>query len=98
MIGIARREPEEAFHGTFLTCDLSSEEATEQTISVLLDQCHVDALVNNVGAAGPHFLGSLNLDSLRHLYEINVRTAVQMTQGLLGPMKEQSWGRIRLLA
>lgn len=98
VIGIARSMPKEAFPGKFLTCDLSSEKETAKVIDILLDNYQVDSLVNNVGAGGPQPLGSISLDTLRFLYEINVRTAVQMTQGLIGSMKEQNWGRIVNLA
>lgn len=98
VIGIARTEPAENFPGKFFACDLSSESETEHLIKALLDNYHVDALVNNVGAGGPQFLGSIDLDALRALYDINVRTAVQMTQGLLGQMKANTWGRIINLA
>lgn len=98
VVGIARAEPEEVFPGEFLSCDLSSEEETERIIAVLLERYHVDALVNNVGGGGPQPLGSIDLATLRTLYDINVRTAVQMTQGLVGRMKERNWGRIVNLA
>ena len=98
VIGIARTKPDEIFPGDFITCDLSSEEDTDLLIKVLLDRYHVDALVNNVGAGGPQPLGSIDLASLMALYDINVRTAVQMTQGLVGKMKERHWGRIINLA
>lgn len=94
VIGIARTEPDEIFPGKFLTCDLSSEEETDHIITVLLGHDHIDALVNNVGGGGPQPLGSIDLNALHLLYDINVRTAVQMTQGLLGKMKQQNWGRI----
>ncbi len=98
VIGIARTEPEEMFPGQFLSCDLSSEGETERIIAMLLERHHVDALVNNVGAGGPQPLGSIDLASLRALYDINVRTAVQMTQGFVGGMKDRNWGRIVNLA
>lgn len=98
IIGIARSASTEAFPGEFLPCDLSSEKETESIIKILIDRYRVDALINNVGAGGPQPLGSIDLDSLRTLYDINVRTAVQMTQGLLNKMKEQNWGRIINLA
>ncbi len=98
VIGIARTEPEEVFPGQFFSCDLSSEEETGRMIAILLDRYPVDALVNNVGAGGPQPLGSIDLASLRALYDINVRTAVQMTQGFVGRMKEKHWGRIVNLA
>ena len=98
MIGIARTKSEENFPGDFFSCDLSNEEETENMIKIILDRYHVDALVNNVGAGTAQSLGSIDLDVLRTLYDINVRTAVQMTQGLVGQMKERNWGRIINLA
>lgn len=94
IIGIARTKPEGIFPGEFFSCDLSSEKETDEMIKYLLDRYHVDGLINNVGAGGPEPLGSINLDSLKELFDINVRTAVQMTQGLISKMKEQKWGRI----
>lgn len=98
VVGIARTETEGIFPGEFLTCDLSSEKETERLIKILLDRYHIDALVNNVGAGGPQPLGSIELDTLHALYNLNVRTAVQMTQGLMGKMKKQNWGRILNIA
>lgn len=98
VVGIARAEPEGIFPGKFFSCDLSSEQETGRIIAMLLDHYHVDALVNNVGAGGPQPLGSIDLAVLRSLYEINVRTAVQMTQGLVEGMKARKWGRIVNLA
>ena len=94
VIGLARAKPEVGFPGDFLTCDLSSKEETDYIIKLITDRYHVDALVNNIGAGGPQSLGSIDLALLQGLYDINVRTAVQMTQGLLDKMKEQNWGRI----
>jgi NAD(P)-dependent dehydrogenase (short-subunit alcohol dehydrogenase family) len=94
VIGIARTEPDQVFPGEFLPCDLSSEKETESVIAKILDNFHVEALVNNVGAGGPQPLGSIDLADLKTLYDINVRTAVQMTQGLVNRMKEDKWGRI----
>lgn len=98
VIGIARREPDETFPGEFFPCDLSSEEETDHLIKRLLNHCDIDAVVNNVGAGGPQPLGSIDLKILRSLYDINVRSAVQMTQGFVGKMKEGKWGRIINLA
>jgi NAD(P)-dependent dehydrogenase (short-subunit alcohol dehydrogenase family) len=94
VIGIARTKPQETFPGEFFSCDLSIEEETAHLIKMLINHRPIDALVNNVGAGGPQPLGSIDLASLRTLYDINVRTAVQMTQGLVNQMKERRWGRI----
>lgn len=98
VIGIARTEPEEIFPGEFFSCDLGNEQETERLIKILSDRYQIKALINNVGAGGPQPLGSIDLDILRTLYDINVRTAVQMTQGFVNRMKEQKWGRIINLA
>lgn len=98
VVGIARKDSKEAFPGDFLPCDLSSENETEGLIKLLLERYEIDGLVNNVGAGGPQPLGSIDLEALRTLHDINVRTAVQMTQGLVGKMKERTWGRIINLA
>jgi len=98
VIGVARTEPEETFPGLFFSCDLSSEKETDRLIATLVDHYPVDALVNNVGAGGPQPLGSIDLATLKTLYDINVRTAVQMTQGFVERMKKRRWGRIVNLA
>ncbi len=98
VIGIARTEPKEAFPGQFFSCDLSSEEETQSIIAKIADRFQVDGLVNNLGVGGPQALGSIDLASLKTLYDMNVRTAVQMTQGFVGRMKECKWGRIVNLA
>lgn len=94
VIGIARTKPLGDFPGDFFVCDMSSESETASMISKLLDLCPIDALVNNLGVGGPQFLGSIDFKTLHHLYDLNVRTAVQMTQGLMEPMKQRRWGRV----
>lgn len=94
VIGIARTNSIEDFPGDFFTCDLSSQTETGNLLNFLLSTYDVAGLVNNVGAGGPQPLGTIDLDALMDLYNINVRTAVQMTQGLIGRMKEKKWGSI----
>ncbi|HEY2811735.1 MAG TPA: SDR family oxidoreductase [Rhabdochlamydiaceae bacterium] len=98
VIGIARREPRESFPGHFFAGDLSSEKETQQIVETILERFFVNCLVNNVGVGGPQPLGSIDLVMLKTLYDMNVRTAVQMTQGFVGKMKELRWGRIVNLA
>lgn len=97
VVGIARSKPTN-FPGDFFTCDLGNEEETQHLIAKLIDLYSVDALVNNVGGGDPQPLGSVDLDTLRSLYDINVRTAVQLTQGFVEGMKLRKWGRIVNLA
>lgn len=94
IVGVAREKPMRPFPGDFFACDLRNESETDRLIEILLDGYPIVGLVNNVGAGGPQNLGSIDLTALRDLYEMNVRTTVQMTQGLVGRMKENRWGRI----
>ena len=94
VIGIARSKPQDHFPGEFFTCDLSNQKETDEMIETLLESFQIDALINNVGAGGPQPLGSIDLNILHSLYDINVRTAVQMTQGLIEWMKKRRWGRV----
>lgn len=94
VIGIARTKPKEAFPGDFFACDLSNEKDTANIITKLLDQYQIDALINNLGAGKIQQLGEIELESLKSIFDLNVRTAVQMTQGLVGKMKERKSGRI----
>lgn len=99
VIGVARAKPSEAFPGDFIACDMASQEDTEHLLKKLRDTYdNISGLVNNVGGGNPEFLGSINLDALLELYNLNVRTAVQMTQGLIPHMKERKWGRVINLA
>lgn len=98
VLGIARSKPEEHFPGEFFTCDLSNQKETEEIIETFLERFQIDALINNLGAGGPQPLGSIDLNILHSLYDINVRTAVQMTQGLIELMKIRNWGRVVNLA
>lgn len=94
VIGIARNAPKEKFPGHFFPCDLSNKEATAKVIQAIAQSHQVDGVVNNVGIALPQPLESIDLDSLDAVYDLNVRTAVQITQGFVPLMKGRHWGRI----
>lgn len=98
VIGIARTLPKTSFPGVFISCDLGNEQKTDQLLARLVKEFQVDALVNNMGAGGPQPLGSIEMDALRMMFDLNVRTAVQMTQGVVQGMKDRGWGRIVNLA
>jgi NAD(P)-dependent dehydrogenase (short-subunit alcohol dehydrogenase family) len=51
-------------------------------------------VVNNVALVRAAPLGSVDLDDLIEVYDLNVRVAVQVTQAALPGMKARSWGRI----
>lgn len=93
VIGLARTIPEN-YPGIFFQCDLSRIEITENTLNLIQEQYQVNAIINNVGIALPQALGVINLASLNEVLDLNVRTAVQITQSFVESMKEHRFGRI----
>lgn len=94
VIGIARNASVTPFPGKLILADLSNAKETTTALNQIQSEYQIDAIVNNVGIAMPQALGEINLDDLQAVYDLNVRTAVQVTQAFLSKMKENSWGRI----
>lgn len=92
VLGVAR-EAAADFPGKLFSCDLSNAKKTSEFLGQIEDR-PIDAIVNNVGIALPEPLGSIGLDRLLQVYDLNVRTAVQITQAVIEGMKERRWGRI----
>ncbi len=93
VVGIARYA-QEGFSGDFYPCDLSDVNQVNHILKVISDKYPIDIIINNVGIALPQSLSQLDFDSLLRVYDLNVRTAVQITQFFLGAMKQNRWGRI----
>lgn len=92
-IGVARTAPPH-FPGTFIRADLSDRDQTAGALAAALASGPIDALVNNVGLVRPAMLGTVDLDDLAAVFDLNVRVAVQATQAVLPGMVAQGWGRI----
>jgi NAD(P)-dependent dehydrogenase (short-subunit alcohol dehydrogenase family) len=92
-VGVARTAPE-AFPGEFHAVDLGDRDATAGLLGDLRREGGVDAVVNNVAAVGAAMIGSVDLDDLVAVFDLNVRTAVQVTQAALPAMIVAGWGRI----
>ena len=73
--------------------DLSDRQATARVLEKI-DTGAIDGVVNNVGAVRPAALGTVDLDDLAAVFDINVRAAVQVTQAVLDGMKARRFGRI----
>lgn len=93
VVGIARNEAED-FPGHLFLADLANCQVTQETLKMIAQQHKIDGVINNVGNALPQSLDQVNLESLQSVYDLNVRTAVQVTQAVIGRMKQQRWGRI----
>ena len=92
-VGIARVAPAN-FPGQFIEADLADAWWTGKAVAEALRTGSVDALVNNVGLVRPAMLGEVDLDDLAQVFDLNVRTAVQLTQAVVPRMRERGWGRI----
>lgn len=92
-VGLARDTPSR-FPGESVEVDLADRGATDEAVRAVIDGGHVDGLVNNVGLVRRAMLGSVRLEDLDAVYDLNVRTALQLTQGFLNGMVERGWGRI----
>lgn len=94
VIGISRNTEGVNFPGTLISCDLSNAEETDVTLRRVAAQFEIYGIVNNVGIASPQPLGAIDLALLQSVLDLNVRVAVQVTQTLVGAMKQRGKGRI----
>ncbi|MCX7124304.1 MAG: SDR family oxidoreductase [Gammaproteobacteria bacterium] len=94
VIGIARNDSETPYPGVFFPCDLSDITKTAETLDKIKKSYQVDVIVNNVGISSPEALGEIDLNTLSAVYDLNVRSAVQITQAFVDQMKQNHFGRI----
>lgn len=93
-ISLARSKPSNEFPGDFVSVDLADTAATGDVIEQILDNNQIDGVVNNVGLVRPAAIGEVEFADLEDVININVRSALQLTQAVLPGMKERGWGRI----
>lgn len=55
---------------------------------------NINYIINNVGVANPEPLGKITLSTLQHVFDLNVRTTVQVTQFFIECMQNMMNGRI----
>jgi 3-oxoacyl-[acyl-carrier protein] reductase len=94
VVGIARNTAEVDFPGYLYECDLSDAGQTEDVLRLIREKFPVDSIVNNVGSAQSQPLGAVELSALFESFDLNVRTAVQVTQAFVDSMKIRRKGRI----
>jgi 3-oxoacyl-[acyl-carrier protein] reductase len=93
VVGIARTS-DTTFPGELVAVDLSDRNATSEALREILSINRVDAVVNNVGLVRPQTLEQVTLDAVDAVLDLNLRTAIQLTQAVLPVMREQGWGRV----
>jgi 3-oxoacyl-[acyl-carrier protein] reductase len=93
VVGIARTA-DATFPGELRTVDLADRDATTTALQDISSTNRIDAVVNNVGLVRPQRLEVVTLDALDAVLDVNLRTAIQLTQAALPGMREQGWGRV----
>ncbi|GAA4407336.1 short-chain dehydrogenase [Advenella faeciporci] len=94
VIGLARHVDEIDFPGFLYQCDLNDAGQTEDVLRMIREKYPVDAIVNNVGVVLPEILGEISLASFYQVYDLNVRSAIQVVQAFSDVMKQRQEGRI----
>lgn len=94
VIGIARNRAAEEFPGAFYAANLADEKETAHVLSVIARDHAIDGVVNNVGLNILEPLGEVSLDHFRKVVDLNLRTAIQVTQAVLPQMRKRGYGRI----
>ncbi len=93
VIGIARH-PADDFPGRLFTADLASPEETAQVLLEIHRSHCVTRIVNNVGVANPQPISEVEPDTFHRTVDLNLRSAIQVTQSCLPAMRQASFGRI----
>ena len=80
--------------GRSIIGDLSEVDNTAMALKEALRNGPITRLVNNVGAVFPASIGEQSLTQLGASFDLNLRSAVQVTQALLPGMEANAFGRI----
>ena len=94
VVGLARNTQDIDFPGYLYACDLANAGESEETLRMLREKYPVDAVINNVGMIRAQSIGEVDLDNLYQVFDLNVRTAVQVVQTFIPSMKARKEGRI----
>lgn len=75
--------------------DLSDAEQTSALVRTTLETFgRVDVLVNNAGYGPPYALEQMDRTALRHVFDVNILSGMQLIAELTPTMREQGGGRI----
>ena len=75
--------------------DLSDAEQTSALVQAALDAFgRVDVLVNNAGYGPPYALEQMDRRAMRHVFDVNLLSGMQLIAELTPTMREQGGGRI----
>lgn len=89
------REVAERTGAEGIAADVSKPEDNQRTVDACRDRMDgVDVLVNNAGYAVRGEIGSLDVDAMRAMYDVNVFGLVDLSNRVVPLMKEQQEGDI----
>jgi NAD(P)-dependent dehydrogenase (short-subunit alcohol dehydrogenase family) len=75
--------------------DLSDADQTSALLRKTLETFgRVDVLVNNAGYGPPYALEQMNRDAMRHVFDVNLLSGMQLIAEVAPTMREQGGGRI----
>ena len=94
IIGLARTEPEGDFPGEFHAIDLSDRDAVAGVMAKITETHEVNGVINNVGRSHPQAVEDVTLEEYDLVMQLNLTTALQVTQTCLPAMRQQKFGRI----
>lgn len=94
VIGLARTEPSGGFPGEFHIVDLSDRAAVDEVMRQVVAEHQVNGVVNNVGRSHPQAMEDVTLDEYDLVMQLNLTSALQVTQACIPAMKHQEFGRI----
>lgn len=76
-------------------CDLAEAGSIEALAAEVASRLGtVDILVNNAGGPPPGGYGRVGDADWQRAFDLTLRSAVRMTDAVVGPMRRQRWGRI----
>lgn len=78
--------------------DMGDGESTQAFIDAVLAGGGVDILVNNVGASPSRNFLYMSDEDWQDLHELNLLSAVRCTRAFLPGMRENTWGRVVMIA
>jgi NAD(P)-dependent dehydrogenase (short-subunit alcohol dehydrogenase family) len=86
-------QPDARFEG--VGADVSTPEGAAELFEALPS---VDILVNNLGIFGPVPLLEVDDALWQRYWDVNVMSAIRLTRGYIGGMRDRSWGRVQFMA
>lgn len=94
VVGLDKHNTDIDFPGFLYGCDLSNAGETDEVLRLIREKFPVDSVVNSYSCEINESLGEVELANFYHVFDLNVRLALQVVQTFLASMKARKAGRI----